>query len=44
MLAVAERFVGKLQAGPEDVDCAPMAAANETVPAAAARGVAEDPV
>lgn len=36
MLAVAERLAGKLQAGPEDVDCA-------LVPAAA-KGVAEDPV
>lgn len=43
LVAAAERFGGKLQAAPVGVGCAPVAAAGETVPAAAARGVVEGP-
>ena len=44
LVAVVESSVGKLQVAPVDVDCVLVAAADETVPAVAVRGVAEDPV
>lgn len=42
--AAAESSVGMMQVAPVDADCVLAAAADETVPAVAVRGVVEDPV